>query len=72
MVGTWSEAWGYEAVAQLFGQNARKPDAVFCGNDQIARGVVDALRERGIGVPDDVAVVDSIIGRLWQRPRGRH
>ena len=57
LVGTWSEAWGYEAVAQLFGQTTRRPDAIFCGNDQIARGVVDALRERGIGVPDDVAVV---------------
>ena len=33
------------------------PDALFCGNDQIARGAADALRERGIAVPDDVAVV---------------
>ena len=57
LVGTWSEAWGHEAAAQLFGQRTRRPDAIFCGNDQIARGVVDALRERGIGVPDDVAVV---------------
>ncbi|WP_181802276.1 FAD-binding oxidoreductase [Streptomyces shenzhenensis] len=29
----------------------------FCGNDQIARGVADALRERGKDVPGDVAVV---------------
>ena len=33
------------------------PDGVFCGNDQIARGVIDALRERGIVVPRDVSVV---------------
>ena len=33
------------------------PDAVFCGNDQIARGMADALRERGIAVPADVAIV---------------
>ncbi|TJW58036.1 MAG: LacI family transcriptional regulator, partial [Mesorhizobium sp.] len=33
------------------------PDAVFCGNDQIARGVIDALRERGIRVPEDVGVI---------------
>ena len=26
---------------------ARAPDALFCGNDQIARGAVDALREMG-------------------------
>jgi LacI family transcriptional regulator len=32
-------------------------DAIFCGSDQIARGVVDALRERGVCVPEDIAVV---------------
>jgi len=32
-------------------------DAVFCGNDQIARGVADAGREAGLRVPEDVALV---------------
>ena len=32
-------------------------DAIFCGNDQIARGVADGLREAGRRVPDDVALV---------------
>lgn len=57
LLGSWSEAWGHDAVDRLFGSGSGKPDAIFCGNDQIARGVVDRLRERGIGVPDDVAVV---------------
>ena len=58
LLGTWSEAWGHQAVAQLFGgRRTARPDAVFCGNDQIARGVMDALRERGFDVPGDVAVV---------------
>jgi LacI family transcriptional regulator len=55
MYGRWSEAWGHEAVAALWA--SEPPDAVFCGNDQIARGVIDALRERGVAVPGDVAVV---------------
>lgn len=55
--GPWSEATGHAAAARLWGPGGPKPDAVFCGNDQIARGVVDALRERGLAVPDDVAVV---------------
>jgi LacI family transcriptional regulator len=55
--GVWSEAWGREAAADLFSGPGEKPDAIFCGNDQIARGAVDALRERGIGVPGDVAIV---------------
>ena len=32
-------------------------DAIFCGSDQIARGVTDALRLIGKRVPEDVAVV---------------
>lgn len=55
--GKWSEAWGRDAVAMLFDGKAAAPDAIFCGNDQIARGAADALRERGIAVPGAVALV---------------
>lgn len=55
--GPWSEAWGHEAVGRLWSAPGEAPDAIFCGNDQIARGVVDALRERGLGVPADVSVI---------------
>jgi LacI family transcriptional regulator len=55
--GRWSEAWGREATQDLFSRRRAVPDALFCGNDQIARGAVDALREMGLDVPDDVAVV---------------
>ena len=55
--GRWSEAWGREAVHELFSRRRAAPDALFCGNDQIARGAVDALREFGLAVPADVAVV---------------
>ena len=54
--GPWSEAWGYDAVGRLL-ERALPFDALFCGSDQIARGVADALRERGVGVPDDVALI---------------
>jgi len=55
--GQWSEQSGREAVAELFDGEQTQPDALFCGNDQIARGATDALRERGLRVPQDVAVV---------------
>ncbi len=55
--GVWSEAWGREAVDRLFRSRRNAPDAIFCGNDQIARGTVEALHERGIAVPDAVSVV---------------
>ncbi|MFF0161725.1 LacI family DNA-binding transcriptional regulator [Streptomyces sp. NPDC005263] len=54
--GEWSESWGRSAADAVL-RTAPDTDAFFCGNDQIARGVADTLRERGIGVPGDVAVV---------------
>jgi LacI family transcriptional regulator len=52
--GEWSERWGREAAGQLL---ADRPDAIFCGSDQIARGVCDTLRAVGRRIPDDVALV---------------
>jgi LacI family transcriptional regulator len=54
--GDWTEDWGYEAIGRLL-ERDRRVDAIFCGSDIIARGVIDGLRERGRRVPDDVAVV---------------
>jgi DNA-binding LacI/PurR family transcriptional regulator len=54
--GEWSEAWGRRAADAVL-RTAPDTDAFFCGNDQIARGVADALRERGVGVPGEIAVV---------------
>jgi LacI family transcriptional regulator len=56
LFGEWSEAWGRQAVKILLGAS-RDFDAVFCGSDQIARGVADALRAAGSQVPADVALV---------------
>ena len=55
--GRWSEGWGREAVETLFARPRGAPDALFCGSDQIARGAVDGLREKGLSVPGDVAIV---------------
>ena len=54
--GPWQEAWGYEAAIHLLDADPWV-DAIVCGADLLARGVVDALRERSVRVPDDVAVV---------------
>jgi LacI family transcriptional regulator len=55
--GAWSEGWGRDAVARLFDGGASPPDALFCDNDQLARGASEALRERGIEIPRQVAIV---------------
>jgi LacI family transcriptional regulator len=56
LFGEWSEPWGRQAAKIVLG-NDRDVDAIFCGSDQIARGVADALRASGRRVPDDVALV---------------
>ncbi|QQA43818.1 LacI family DNA-binding transcriptional regulator [Pelagovum pacificum] len=56
LFGDWSEAWGHEAAARLW-DGGNGPDGIFCGNDQIARGIIDALRERGVDVPGAVGVI---------------
>lgn len=54
--GAWTETWGFQAARQVLAR-AADVDAIMCGNDQIARGVLDALRETGRRVPEDVAVL---------------
>ncbi|SEO77058.1 LacI family DNA-binding transcriptional regulator [Actinacidiphila rubida] len=54
--GDWSEAWGRRAAHTVL-RTAPDTDAFFCGNDQIARGAADTLREEGHRVPEDVAVI---------------
>jgi LacI family transcriptional regulator len=56
LLGPWSQRWGYAATYRLL-ETDPGIDGLFCGNDQIAAGAIDALRERGRRVPEDVAVV---------------
>jgi len=51
----WSQRWARGATAQLL-ESHPDVDAVLCGSDQIAAGVVVGLKEAGRRVPDDVAV----------------
>lgn len=54
--GNWSESWGRTATLALLDQHPDL-DGIICGNDQIARGALDILREKRINVPMDVAVM---------------
>ena len=56
MFSEWSEGWGRDAAAMLLAQHP-EVDAIACGSDQIARGVLDTLRDLGRDVPGDVAVI---------------
>jgi len=52
--GDFTEAGGYVAMRRLL---PARPDAVFVASDLMAVGALKALREAGLRVPEDVAIV---------------
>ena len=54
--GDFGEAGGYEAMRDLL-KLSPLPTALFAANDLMALGALIALREAGLRVPDDMAVV---------------
>ena len=50
------EADGYEAAQKLL-DRAAPPDGIFCFNDPVATGVMQAVLERGFRIPEDIAIV---------------
>ncbi|MDO8212489.1 LacI family DNA-binding transcriptional regulator [Conexibacter sp. CPCC 206217] len=54
--GMYAEAEGARMTRQLLGAGVRFT-AIAAGNDLIALGAIDALREAGLRVPEDVSVV---------------
>ena len=55
-VGGFFQPDGY-AGASVFLDLAAPPTAIFASNDVMAMGVMDAVRHRGLRVPDDISVV---------------
>ena len=53
----FSEVSGKEAMRTILLRCDKLPTAICCANDAIAFGVVDALREAGIRVPEDISVI---------------
>lgn len=52
--GDFSEGSGFDAARDLL--RRAPPDAVFCANDVMAIGCLEAFRKGGVSVPDEVAV----------------
>lgn len=69
--GNYMASGGAKVIDDLVADGERLPDAIMCANDQTAIGVLYALAEHGIRVPDDVAVTgfDDIPVARHLRPR---
>jgi LacI family transcriptional regulator len=67
--GGFTEAGGRRAVAELLARGTR-PQAIVCGNDEMALGALAALRAARLRVPADVAVTgfDDIAVARHVRP----
>jgi LacI family transcriptional regulator len=67
MFGETSYRHGYEAGRRLL-ESGTLPEAVFCSADIIAFGVLGALREAGVSIPDDVWVMgcDGLPMSEWE------
>lgn len=68
--GDWLPLRGYEAALELLSLENR-PSAIFCGNDLMAIGVMEAAAEMGLSVPGDLSVMgydDQELARYTHPP----
>jgi LacI family transcriptional regulator len=52
---TYTQQGGYLGARQLLARD-RRPTAIFAGADFVAMGVLQAIAEAGLKVPDDISV----------------
>ncbi|MEN8192745.1 MAG: LacI family DNA-binding transcriptional regulator [Bacteroidota bacterium] len=54
--GEFFPEYGYNGFNQIY-EAGELPEVIFCGNGMIARGLYDAVREKGLSIPEDLCVV---------------
>lgn len=47
---------GYIGMKKLMGSRAELPDVIITTRDEIAYGAMDAIKEAGLNIPDDIAI----------------
>lgn len=65
----WRYEEGYDAAVRLLSKDGPRPDGIFCTNDLVAIGAIDAIRHAfGMSVPDDIQVIgfDDIPMAAWK------
>jgi len=67
-VGEFTHQSGFQWAMELLGSSEERPTAIFCANDVIAFGALDATRRLQIKVPEQVSIVgfDDIPMASWE------
>lgn len=66
--GFFREDVGHQLAKRLMNRG-NPPDAILCGDDEIAMGAMRALDDMGLGVPDDVALIGFDDSQISSHPR---
>ncbi len=69
-VGNFSEESGYKAMQEILMQKER-PTAIFSGNDIIAYGAIQAIKDANLRIPEDISIVgfdDDYLSRYLNPP----
>ncbi len=53
--GEFKEEFGYQATCSLLASH--KPDGILSANEPITPGVLNAIHEKGLAIPDDIRIV---------------
>lgn len=66
----WKEEIAYERTLELI-KTGNVPQAIFAFNDEMAKGSMEALKDMGLRIPEDVSVigVDDIVISKYLSPR---
>jgi len=58
---------GFRLMYEIFTVEDIKPTVIICGNDDIAVGVLKAIKQKGLRIPEDISVIgfdNSIVSRV--------
>ena len=69
--GYYEESLAYSEMRSLLSSGVELPDAMFCANDEMAWGCIQALQDVGIKVPEQVSVIgydDSTLSAYYGVP----
>lgn len=63
---SWRKSSGYETICKMI-DYGRYPNAIIAGNDLLAMGILQGIKEKGLRVPEDIAVIgfDDIPNASW-------